>query len=303
MHFGLHPPLHVGSGKARKLHPFLAEIIRQCRSWRQPQQKKEPLSQEMLEWLRSAVARLVAQHDSHSLDLLAAVFDWICLSIFTGSRLGEYAQSKTPPGCRFSLIPATPEAGIWAGQPLAFIAADFTFFDSNRCRLPFDRAFSGSAYELHVRFRYDKSKENFTVRKFRRMHGCFLCPVKAALSIIQRARRLCVPPDEPLGIFRTNSSGDYAFLKGTHIVSIMRKACLAAHPDPSHYLRLHIKRLVSHSNRVTAAVALYNASVSIEDISFRLRWNSDAVSFYLRDCYRTIGDLTQRALLGALMTE
>ena len=135
------------------------------------------------------------------------------------------------------------------------------------------------------------------------MRGCFLCPVKAALSIIQRAHRLQVPPDEPLGVYRKNASGTYAFLQGAHVVSVMRKACVAAHPDPDHYLRLHIKRLVSHSNRVTAAVALYNAGVPIEDISFRLRWNSDAVKFYLRDCYRTIGDLTQRALMGALMTD
>ena len=74
----------------------------------------------------------------------------------------------------------------------------------------------------------------------------------------------------------------------------------AAHPDPKHYLRIHIKRLVSHSNRVTAAVALYNAGVKIEDIAFRLRWNSDAVRFYLRDCFRTVGELTERVVNGAI---
>ena len=34
-------------------------------------------------------------------------------------------------------------------------------------------------------------------------------------------------------------------------------------------------------------------------ITFRLRWNSGAVKLYVRDCYRMIGDLTSRALVGA----
>ena len=303
LHFQIQTPMYQGSGKSKQLHPFLAEIVRQRRTWRRPQEKKEPISQEILEWMRSAVAQAIAAHDSHSLDLLASVFDWISLAVFTGSRVSEYAQSKIPKGCRFATIPNVSEAGLWAGQPFAFVEADFTFYDKNRRRVTFEIALSGAAEEIHIRFRYDKSKENFTIRKFRRMHGCFLCPVKSGLSIVQRARRLRVPPDEPLGIFRRDSSGAYAFLKSTHIVSILRRACVQAHPDPQHYLRIHVKRLVSHSNRVTAAVALYNAGVPVEDISFRLRWNSDAVKFYLRDCYRTIGHLTERALVGALMVE
>ena len=57
--------------------------------------------------------------------------------------------------------------------------------------------------------------------------------------------------------------------------------------------------MMSHSLPVTAAVALNNAGVSLDDIAFRLRWNSEAVKLYIRDCYRTIGDLTCKALAGA----
>jgi hypothetical protein len=56
---------------------------------------------------------------------------------------------------------------------------------------------------------------------------------------------------------------------------------------------------MSHSLRVTAAVALNNAGVSLDDIAFCLRWNSDAVKLYIRDCYRMINNLTCKALAGA----
>jgi hypothetical protein len=49
------------------------------------------------------------------------------------------------------------------------------------------------ANEVHVRFRYDKSPNNFSIRKFRRSSGTFICAVKACISIIQRADLLHVP--------------------------------------------------------------------------------------------------------------
>jgi hypothetical protein len=79
----------------------------------------------------------------------------------------------------------------------------------------------------------------------------------------------------------------------------MRAACKAAYPDAKHYMRIHINRLVSHSNRVTAAVALRAAGQSIADIAFRLRWKAESVETYLRECYQCIGDLTPKAITGA----
>jgi hypothetical protein len=86
---------------------------------------------------------------------------------------------------------------------------------------------------------------------------------------------------------------------GKHIQEFMQRACTIAHPDAGHYLRIHIGRLMSHSLCVTAAVALNNAGVGLTDIAFCLRWNSDAIKLYIRDCYRTIDDLTCKALTGA----
>jgi hypothetical protein len=72
-----------------------------------------------------------------------------------------------------------------------------------------------------------------------------------------------------------------------------------AHPDPSHYMHKNAHCIVAHSLRVSACVALHNAGVSLDDITFRLRWNSDAVKAYIRDCARTIDELTGRVISGA----
>lgn len=66
-------------------------------------------------------------------------------------------------------------------------------------------------------------------------------------------------------------------------------------------MRLHINRLMAHGIRVTAAVLLSNAGVAVDDISFRLRWNSDAVKLYLRDNDRMVSDLSSKVVAGAFL--
>ena len=103
---------------------------------------------------------------------------------------------------------------------------------------------------------------------------------------------------EPLGMFYGKNKQRYT-IRGHHVANLLQKACCLAYPDADHYMRLHILMIQAHSFRVFACVALANMGVNDDDISFRLRWNSDAVKLYLRDCYRTIGDLTNRAIAGA----
>ena len=79
----------------------------------------------------------------------------------------------------------------------------------------------------------------------------------------------------------------------------MQTACLGAYPDATHYLRIHIKRLVSHSNRVTAVVALRADGFSIDNIAYQLRWKAASVETYLRECYQSIDDVTQKGIAGA----
>jgi len=304
---GWHIPLYQPAGhkKEPQLHRFVADIMDQRRAWKQPKQKREPYTFAMFEALAKHLGA------AHSFDRLVhlsiefAVFDWSRLGIHTGSRLSEYGQSKPRRGEPIARIPFDSDAGEWAGLPLAFLRSDFTLYDEQLVRRSHPECIADLklAAFVHIRFRYDKSVNNFTVRKFQRQSGSILCPVKAVLSILERADLLGIPTNEPLGAFRPQDAAarEYSFLNGTHVKDVMQQAVRWAYPDPNHYMRLHEHLVMSHSNRVTAAVALFNAGVPIPVIAHRLRWSVDSVTFYLRDCFRAIGPLTQKAVQGAYL--
>ncbi len=60
----------------------------------------------------------------------------------------------------------------------------------------------------------------------------------------------------------------------------------------------HVKEIVSHSTRVTAAVALYNAGQTIEQIAYRIRWSPPSMAHYILECSTKIGELTNAAIQG-----
>jgi hypothetical protein len=267
----IYPPASL-AGKAT-LHPFLAKTIKQRRKWQQPKDKKEPYTTPMFHALWHDVLLLAREHPGRLLDRLLAIFDWAVLGVFTGSRLGEYGQSKPCRGEPFATVPNSPDAGEWAGTPLAFMHSDFTFFDAQFCLLSrsHTQQLLRLANEVHVRFRYDKSPNNFSIRKIRRSSGTFICAVKSSIAILQRADLLQVPSQFPVGVYRCTTAGDYRFICGPDLSDIMQYACRAAYPDEHPYMRLHIDRIMAHSNHVTACLALYQADIPDEIITFCLR--------------------------------
>jgi len=235
------------------------------------------------------------------------LWDFACLACYTGSRVGEYGISRRPRGMPMDgFIPIPDNDDVppeWRGRPMAFIAEDFTFYDARRRRLRLHKALRSprKVAFVRIRFRYDKSPVNFAFRTFARVNS-FFCVTSACLSIVERhfndPRRR---PDEPLGFFLGENGRRYA-ISSQHISDYLAQACEIAHPDARHYLREHCDLLMSHSFRVTAAVILFNAGVPIDDIAYRLRWHSDSVKKYLRDCARTINDLSLRVMEGAYQT-
>jgi hypothetical protein len=142
-------------------------------------------------------------------------------------------------------------AGEWAVGSLAFIQEDFTFYTSemlaiNQANLALSHALL-SIHEVHIRFRYDKSKENFTFRKFRSTGHHYLDPIDACVSIFRRAQYLRVPEEEPLGVFSSDSKS-YSFIADSIVKRVMQKSCRLAYPDPAHEMRVIIYRIVAHSN-------------------------------------------------------
>lgn len=293
--------IHAGAGKSRQFISCIQEMVDQKRAWGKPREKREPYTFDMFLYMEQEIATMLDRGMQLLLDQFAAVYDWARLGVFTGSRVGEYAQTKSRLG-EYLKVPNNPAAGDYAGQPIAFISDDFTFLDASSCILSHRQVVKkpGSVAELHIRFRYDKSKNNFVIRKFRSGNS-FLCPLRAAISIICRAQVLKVPKSEPLGVYRTNKQGKYTFLKSAHVIAVMRKVCLNTYTDPMHFMRINFKRIVAHSNRVTAAVALQNQGLKDEEIAFRLRWNKESVIHYLRESSQRIGPLTIAAIQGACL--
>ena len=83
-------------------------------------------------------------------------------------------------------------------------------------------------------------------------------------------------------------SGQFTFITGSHVKSIMQDACCLAYPDPNHYMRKHIHCITSHLNQIVAAITLKNAGVPNEEIAFWLRWSVEALKFFLCDCVKAI---------------
>jgi hypothetical protein len=296
----LEAKIHIADGI---MHPMLADIITQRRTWQRPREKREPYTYEMFATLVSQVRIAAKLNSSVTLGLKAAILDWTRLGTFTGSRIAEVAQTQGTQEC-ISRIPINPASGDWSNDPIAFIRDDFTFYSASQNRMTIQEVMRkpSRVYALHIRFRYDKSPRNAVVRKFVRSSHPWLCPVKAAVSIIARAEALHTDTKFPLGVYKSVIKGkQVSLLRSYQFISTMRKACVDAYPDPQHYMRRHVHRIDSHSNRVTAAVALSNAGLSTDEIAFRLRWKPESVDHYLRDCAREIGRFTEAAIKGSLL--
>ena len=298
----LHLNLRGALSEKGIIHPFLAEVVAQRRAWDKPRSKKEPITMEMFENAQRFVIERVKNDRAFFLSRPATVHNFACLSTFTGSRAGEYAQTKAKRGT-YNRIPCSTDAGEWAGMPLAFIRSDFTFWSTNGSELNKTNLHlvRKQADEVYIRFRYDKSLNNFTIRKFKRTGHPYLCPVLASCNILFRANLLGVPSQEPIGAFRLqkNRNSGYTFLTNDDVTSELRSTCLRTYPEASHYMNINHKCIMAHSGGLTAAVALYTAGQTYETIAFRLRWSVQSVQHYIRERCQHIGNLCQAVLTGA----
>jgi hypothetical protein len=81
------------------LQPYLVELLRQGRTWAMQQQKQEPVTGPTCEALHVLAREAMSADASRGfLGQAAAIYDWGRLAMLTGSRLGEYGQSKLPVG-------------------------------------------------------------------------------------------------------------------------------------------------------------------------------------------------------------
>ena len=66
------------------------------------------------------------------------------------------------------------------------------------------------------------------------------------------------------------------------VTQALRASATRVYPNPDHIVRQHIGSISSHSLHVFACLCLKTAGWKEDDISHCLRWDSDAVNFYIR---------------------
>ena len=278
-------------GKKPRFHEYIGQQLRDRRNWERKKDKKLPLTRAIYTAL---AAYLASKGDSLDVFLAAvyAVYDWLRLGVFTGFRVSEFAQNKVRKGCQFLAIPDNDDVPEdQRGKPVAFIAADFTFWTLDMVLIPHSKLrkwhAKGLVHGLQIRWRFDKSANNFVIRTYTVTNDAIFNPVDAAVSIILRSQLLGVPIDEPIVVWRNVHGRPYRFLRDSTLTQTLRDAVCLAYPDPNHYYRLQIKSIVPHVIRVESAYRMQLGGANNDEIAHSKRWHVTSVPTYLRDGFLT----------------
>ena len=260
----------------------IAIRVNQRKQWEVPVAKFEPIPPAAYAELYYRYSYLIASTAGFT-SRHAVAIRCIVLASFTGSRLGEYGQSKTPKTSTVARVPPSPYARECAGSPIAFMHGDLTFWDKADVEIPPTSPSLPSAFRLKVRFRFDKGPNNWEYRTWRRTMHPFFCPIRAAADLCRGAQMLQVPASDPLAAYSTAGHTKLQFIVGDDIQETLRDAVTGAFPDEDHRVHSVLNKFSAHSLRVTPAMALLARGFTPDVVAFILRWNSDAIKRYMRD--------------------
>merc|ERR1711935_709957 len=118
----------------------------------------------------------------------------------------------------FLTVPASPDVPLeQRNQPLAFVSADWTFFTADLEVVPPDCLLSMHRQRLvkwvQIRWRFDKSANNFVFHRFELTGDAIFDPVDAAVNIYYRAQLLDVKANVPLGVWKLPTGRAKRFLR------------------------------------------------------------------------------------------
>ena len=167
---------------------YISMVLKAVKKFEQQKNRREPIHDEMFHYL------IPRRESFHEDSLASALIDWLFLGRFVGYRSIEWCQKKQK---EYEKITHK----YWTGpDSYAFIYEDFQFLDA--CKRPiYDLATAAptDVYYVNICFRKQKNDQNYEIIPYARdIKNPALCPVMAALCIIQRSIRLKVPPQEPL---------------------------------------------------------------------------------------------------------
>lgn len=263
---------------------YISIVLKAVKKFEKQPNRREMIHDEMIHYLESIRTSL----DQDSLE--AALIDWIYLGRFVGYRSIEWCQTSQ----RDYLKIDHPN---WDGpSSYAFIAQDFQFYNSHKQPI-YDistASLDDMAY-FTILFRKQKNNRNYElIPYYKDVDNPDFCAVAAAFRIRQRALRLKVPDEEPLGVY-FSTSGKYANQR-CFITAKQTAAFLQSIAKVVFKLKKDDKALTrwtSHSIRVTACNLLHRQGYSDTYIQTRLRWRSNAFLDYLRNTLYTAASHTK----------
>ena len=255
--------------KGNKLE-VLESVYREGSRWEKMPNRAEPLTPDMVQFL------VDSSSTSHPDSAISAYADWAVLSLQTGFRISEYAQSHSA-----LHMPLTSEVSLNIdGSVKAFIATDFKFLGTQR--RPLARNKRHSASFVYITWRFQKNGQNGEEIPFSKntKHSVF-CPVQAAYRIVKRAERLQQKPHLPIAICLSPTKGrkGLSYLTSPFITKQLRLAAKSAHGLTA---KDDLKKFTPHSPRVGACVLLDMMGKLPDYIKKRLRWRSNSYEDYLR---------------------
>ena len=223
------------------------------------------------EFITELAAR--ADQDTTGLGFIATMHDWTILGRYTGIRLSEYGQ-KTQKRAEYHTIPHKNTKVL-----KAFRRGDFVFRDKKGNRILDPVRDSNRVHTLTITWRVQKNRRNGqSITWIRDFEQPKLCPVLAAIRIVDRSIHLGILDDEPNGAY--NEAGVRKYITGARITKLFQSIAKWLYPDIT---AKELSQYSSHMLRVTAAVLLQIAGKNSDFIQLRLRWEGDSYKMYLRD--------------------
>ena len=259
------PTLTTKGEQLVKLEDLYKEGIR----WEKMPNRSEPLTPEMVQYLVEYGSNF------HPNSAPSAYADWAVLSLQTGFRISEYAQTHS---AQYKSLSSKVALNI-DGTSRAFIASDFKFLGHQR--RPLSNNTRHLAEFVYITWRFQKNGVNGEEIPFaRNTIKPLFCPVRAAFRIIQRAEKMKQQAHLPLAISLSPSKkiSGMSYITSVYVSKLLKLAAKEAHGITS---TKDLKKFTPHSPRVGACVLLDMMGKLPDFIKKRLRWRSDSYEDYL----------------------
>jgi hypothetical protein len=163
----------------------------------------------------------------------------------------------------------------------AFIANDFIFYDKKKHVVKNLNNYSlQQARYVKITWRIQKNRQNGqSIALAAEIDQPKICPMRSAMQLVLRAKRLNQPDDMPVAVYKTKK-GKVFYLTGNKIAKLLRKAVKEVRPDTTPD---KLKWYSAHSLRVWDCELLDEAGKLPDYIKKRLRWLGHSFRMYLRD--------------------